>query len=143
MKQGSIKYKVIIDTNILISFLIGKALKGLPTLLDQNKISIITTDEQIKEFIAVVSRKKFQKYFSRQDIEEFLRLFEEKSQIVELKTKQDICRDPKDNYLISLAVDSKSDFLITGDKDIIILKKIGQTEIISYTDFYRVINKNK
>ena len=140
MKQAITKFSVIIDTNIIISFLIGRTLKSLPILLDKNKVTIISTDEQIKELLEVVSRKKFQKYFSLTNIEEFLKLFEEKSQIVKLKTNQTICRDLKDNYLINLAIDSKADFLISGDNDILILKRIGSTEIISYTSFTNIFH---
>jgi predicted nucleic acid-binding protein len=46
-----------------------------------------------------------------------------------------ICRDPKDNYLVPLAIDSKADFLITGDKDLLELNKIGKTIVLNYNDF--------
>jgi len=142
MHQEFKKFKVIIDTNILISFLIGGTLKDLPILLDQNRLSIITSDEQIEELLEVVGRKKFQKYFTKPKIEEFLKLFEEKSQITKLKTKLEICRDKKDNYILSMAIDSGTDYLITGDKDILTLNKIGKTMVITYLDFNTMFNKN-
>ena len=57
--------KLIIDTNIWISFLIGKNLKGLHYFLQDNRFQIITSNEQISELIDVLSRPKLQKYFSK------------------------------------------------------------------------------
>lgn len=39
----------------------------------------------------------------------------------------------KDNFLLNLAIDSKADFLITGDADLLVLEEIGTTKIISIT----------
>jgi len=127
--------KIIIDTNIWISFLIGKSLKGLHHFLNDNRFQIITSDEQISELIEVLSRPKFKKYFSKEHIIDFLKLIEEKSQFIRLISKIDLCRDAKDNYLLSLAVDSKSDYLITGDDDLIVLKEINDTQILNFKDF--------
>lgn len=57
-------HKLIIDTNIWISFLIGKSLKGLQYFLQDNRFQIITSNEQISELVDVLSRPKIQKYFS-------------------------------------------------------------------------------
>jgi uncharacterized protein len=46
-----------------------------------------------------------------------------------------ICRDDKDNFLLNLAVDGKADFLITGDKDLLVLEKINKTKIITIKNF--------
>ncbi len=56
--------KLIIDTNIWISFLIGKSLKGLQYFLQDNRFQIITSNEQISELVDVLSRPKLQKHFS-------------------------------------------------------------------------------
>jgi len=39
--------------------------------------------------------------------------------------------------LLSLSVDGKADFLLTGDKDLLDLKKIGETTIITISDFFQ------
>ena len=46
-----------------------------------------------------------------------------------------ICRDKKDNFLLSLAKDSKADYLLTGDEDLLVIQKFDDTEILSYTEF--------
>lgn len=63
--------KLIIDTNIWISFLIGKSLKGLQYFLHDNRFQIITSNEQISELVDVLSRPKLQKYFSKEQVIEY------------------------------------------------------------------------
>ena len=135
MKKVNRSLKVIVDTNIWISFLIGKSLKGLQEHIDSETIQIITCDEQIQELITVFRKPKIKKYFSPQQINDFFDLFDELSLNIAIKTKIYACRDGKDNYLLSLAIDSNADYLITGDIDLLILTSIENTNIIKFIDF--------
>ena len=83
-------------------------------LLEQGKIRLIFSEESLQEFIGVASRPKFRKYFSEEDIEELLSLFDYFGELVEVNSVVEICRDPKDNFLLALAKDSRADYLITG-----------------------------
>ena len=65
-----------------------------------------------------------------------------KSELIALQTKTTICRDAKDNYLVSLAIDSKADYLVTGDLDLLELKNIGTTIVIKFTDFEKNIRSS-
>ena len=47
----------------------------------------------------------------------------------------EICRDPKDNFLLALAQDGKATHLITGDKDLLIIQKIGITKILTIAEY--------
>ena len=119
MKKANKSFKVIVDTNIWISFLIGKNLKGLQEYIDSQTIIIVTCNEQIQELTEVFKKPKLKKYFSPEQIGEFFELLGESSVNVIIKTKTELCRDLKDNYLLSLAINSNADFLITGDNDLL------------------------
>lgn len=140
MKKADKTIKVIIDSNIWISFLIGKSLKDLQKYIDSQKILIITCSEQIQELAEVFQKPKIKKHFTSEQVVEFFELFNEASQNVVLKTKTNQCRDLKDNYLLSLSMDSNADFLITGDNDLLVLKAVEGTSIIKFVDFDKVIN---
>ena len=139
MKKAGNPFKIIVDTNIWISFLIGKSLKGLQRYINSQTVLIITCDEQIHELSDVFQKPTIYKYFTPEQIDEFFELLEESSENVVLKTKIDICRDLKDNYLLSLAIDSNADFLITGDNDLLVLKELKNTRIIKFNDFEKMI----
>ncbi|MFZ4724922.1 MAG: putative toxin-antitoxin system toxin component, PIN family [Paludibacter sp.] len=132
-------YKVIVDTNIWISFLIGKSLKGLQNHIDSHFIQIVTCDEQLQELSEVFKKPKIKKYFSHEHISDFFDLLDFSTEKITISSISNICRDAKDNYLISLAIDSNADFLLTGDLDLLILNKVQTTLILNYTDFDKII----
>ena len=68
-------------------------------------------------------------------MKEILRLFDYYGKLIKVKTKISESRDKKDNFLLSLAVDGNADFLVTGDSDLLILKKIKKTKIVSWSNF--------
>jgi putative PIN family toxin of toxin-antitoxin system len=47
-----------------------------------------------------------------------------KANIINPITKLQICRDPEDNVLLECCLTTKADFLITGDKDLLVLKNL-------------------
>jgi predicted nucleic acid-binding protein len=46
-----------------------------------------------------------------------------------------MCRDSKDNKFLELAVDGKADFIITGDKELLILNSIENIVILPPIEF--------
>jgi putative PIN family toxin of toxin-antitoxin system len=69
--------RVVIDTNIWISFLIGQSLAGLSDAIIADRVEILFNEELFAELITVLQRPKFKKYFSGTVIEDFMvsRLF--------------------------------------------------------------------
>ena len=69
------KTKLILDTNIWISFLISDRLKYLDNTILRADIQLLFSEELIEEFIIVSRRAKFAEFFKDKDIEKLLRLF--------------------------------------------------------------------
>lgn len=129
------KVRVILDTNLWISFLISKRLKKIDALFDQEGIVLIFSEELLDEFLEVAKRPKFKKYFTTDRVELLLYLFNIHGELVEVTSEVTICRDTKDNFLLALARDGKADYLITGDDDLLTIKQFEQTKILTYTEF--------
>jgi len=55
------------------------------------------------------------------------------------KSNEDACRDLKDNFLLSLAVDGKADYLLTGDNDLLALNPFKDTHIVTFSAFLEKI----
>ena len=129
------KYKVIIDTNLWISFLLTKDLSKLDKIINNKTIILIFNQELLDEFLTVTQRDKFKKYFDLQDVEDLLIKIKNRSIFINKNSVVNICRDPKDNFLLSLASDSLATHLITGDKDLLILENYNKTKILTITEF--------
>ncbi|WP_114752077.1 putative toxin-antitoxin system toxin component, PIN family [Pleomorphovibrio marinus] len=127
--------RVILDTNLWISFLISKRQKELDELLESGAVTLIFSQELLEEFLDVSERPKFKRFFKKSDIKTLLTQIETFGQLIKVESKFNECRDPKDNFLLSLSIDGKADFLVTGDSDLLVLEKIENTQIVSWTEF--------
>jgi putative PIN family toxin of toxin-antitoxin system len=127
--------RVIIDTNLWISFLITKDFSKLDEIIFTKKCLLIFSEELLEEFLEVIKRPKFRRFFTQTDIENILETIDEYAEFVTVQTKTAICRDPKDNFLLSLSEDGKADFLLTGDKDLLDINIFNQTKIITMSAF--------
>ena len=78
---------------------------------------MITSVQLINELKIVTSRPKLLKYFDQDKVEELISLLYIVSEKVKVRKIEQICRDPKDDFLLALSKESKANFLITGDKD--------------------------
>ena len=111
--------KVIFDTNVWISFLIGKRLSKLHKYITDGSVTIVTTQQFITEIKLTTSKEKLKKYFPKNDVDELINLLETISININIKPKHSISRDPKDNFLLDLIDYSNADFLVTGEKDLL------------------------
>jgi len=136
------KIRVVIDTNVWISFLIGKTLAGLAEAIINERVTMLFSEELFDELLEVLHRPKFEKYFSRADIAELISLIHIKFEQVEITKHFTDCRDPKDNFLLDLCVSGKADYLITGDDDLLSLTPFYGVEIISYSVFQKVLQRS-
>ena len=127
--------RLIIDTNIWISFLISDKYQKLDKALSHPKTTILFSIELLDEINRVATFPKLKKYFSLNAVEEMLLNLEDYVELVKVKSKVEICRDPADNFLLSLSKDGEADFLITGDQDLLDLEVFGITKIIPLTNF--------
>jgi putative PIN family toxin of toxin-antitoxin system len=129
--------RIIIDTNLWISFLITKDFAKLDQIIFSRLGILIFSQELLAEFLEVARRPKFRRFFSLADIEEILETINEYAAFVKVYTQVEVCRDLKDNFLLSLAIDGNADFLLTGDKDLLIKRRFGKTTIITISDFLK------
>ncbi|MDF5739319.1 MULTISPECIES: putative toxin-antitoxin system toxin component, PIN family [unclassified Nostoc] len=127
--------KIIIDTNLWISFMIGKELKQLQNLLLEERIQVVVSEEILEEIILVTQRPKLQKYFTLNKVDELIQILRTISLFIDITPEVSLCRDAKDNYLLALAKDSDANFLLTGDKDLLEIAKFEDTKIVTYQEF--------
>lgn len=131
--------KVIFDTNVWISFLIGKRLAKIKKHITDNSITIVTTEQLLTEIKIVTTRKKLKKYFPKDDVKELTELLETIAEKVEIKPTHFINRDPKDNFLLDLIDFSKADYLVTGDKDLLEHHPFLTAQILTPGEFEKLL----
>ena len=131
--------KLVLDTNIFISAfywggdsqkIINRVIKGTDKLYISNEI--------LDEIAAVMSGPKFKT--SPEIIDRYIRTIEKTGKKVFTTGKiKGICRDKDDNEKIECGIQSRADYLITGDDDLLILKNYRQLKIITLKEFINEI----
>ena len=127
--------KLIIDTNLWISFIISNKQSLLDSLLFTEEARLLFSAELIGEIQRTITKPKLKKIFGTNALEKMLSTFEPFIDFIEVESIVSVCRDLKDNFLLALAKDGKADYLLTGDKDLLELKKFGKTKIKTITTF--------
>lgn len=128
--------KVILDTNIWVSFLLGHQTSLMRRILTDTRFDVYVCDQLIREIMDVTGREKIRKYVSVDDITGLLSVIRAFCQNVNVEDNgTHHIRDPKDVYLLSLAETIGATYIVSGDKDLTDLKSSGETKIIKLADF--------
>ena len=135
MKKDFRHVRVVIDTNLYISLLIGKRMSSLLQIFDLPQYELVTSDSLINEILSVTARPKFAHYFNADDVQGFVQFLEEYSTKFRVDNIPQRCRDPKDDFLLELAIVSDADYLLSGDADLTDMKQIGHCRIMTVSEF--------
>ena len=133
------KCRVIIDTNLWVSFLLSKRFNFIDELLDSGKVDLVFCNELLAELVEVTNRPKLRKFFTTEDWALIFEIIERHAVFIPVISSVTVCRDAKDNFLLALAKDAKANYLLTGDNDLLVLKTFYVTQIITITEFQTII----
>jgi hypothetical protein len=130
--------RVIVDTNLWISFLIGKELSELRPLIVNHQIQLLVCPQLLEEIQLVASRDKMRKYFPMEHVRELVALIKWLAEEFVIESVHPVCPDPKDDFLFALAKAGKADFLVTGDKELLQLGTVATVQVVSASEFIKL-----
>jgi putative PIN family toxin of toxin-antitoxin system len=122
--------RVVFDTNIFVSALVipgSQAEKAVLRIIEGTDV-LLLSKEILDELLSILSTK-----FSR-DKEEISRvavILSEMAEWVETSEEINVLRDEPDNRILECAFSGDADIIVTGDKELLRLKRYKETEIIS------------
>ncbi len=126
----------IIDTNVIISVAIFSSLN--PALAIKKALSLgnlVFSEPVLQEYAETLSNPKFDAYLSPEKRLLFLNTLIADGLVIKISNTIKICRDPKDDKYLELAVASQASCIITGDKDLLVLHPFEHIPILTPTDF--------
>ncbi len=136
--------RAVLDTNVLVSALLfGGRLEGLRRAWRAGRLRLVLSRETADELLRVMAYPKF-----RLTRVEITSLFDTEllpfADVVELpasKRRQRWSRDPEDDKFIRCAQVGKCVRLVTGDDDLLSLKRVGKVAILSPAEFLGVLGE--
>jgi uncharacterized protein len=128
--------RVVIDTNILVSFAIrpNRDFERLFDYLAARAITLVS-DATVAEIFAVLSREKFRSYIPQDSAIDYVEWYVGISESVVVEEGIAACRDPKDDKFLALAVAGKADCIIAGDSDLLDMVVYGGIPIYRAAEF--------
>ena len=129
--------RVVVDVNILISFLIGKRLGGFLSLLREGEFLLLVSSPLLAELVDVAARPKFRKHFPVDFAHQLAMTLTEAGELVDVEpiSPVPLSRDPKDDYLLMMSEKGHADVLVTGDKALLDMERFGDTRIMNARSF--------
>ena len=134
--------RIVVDTNIIIS---GIFFGGKPRNLLQKCFSgtlqMVCSKEIYIEYIETIER--LTKKSGREIGKETEELLVEYLEFIENRYHDSYSRDPDDDKFINCARSGRIKFIISGDKNLLVLKDIENIQIIGVAAFLDIIEKNR
>lgn len=132
--KGSERF--VFDTNVILSAaLFFDSTPGQAFRLARELGVLLVSPELVRELNDVLSRAKFERYVTRNEREKFLGLLLRETEYVEIVESIAICRDPKDDLLLEIAVNGGASVLVSGDRDLQILNPFRGISILTPAEF--------
>jgi putative PIN family toxin of toxin-antitoxin system len=129
---------VVIDTNVWISGLIfGGTPASVIQLFVDGSIVVVTSEEMLSE----LRRKISQKFpLFEPQLPQLEASIREMAVLVKLGTRAvNASRDVDDNMVIETAIEGKAGYVVSGDKDLLVLAPFEGVSILSPAQFVRVV----
>lgn len=123
----------LLDTNVLLSAL--RSGRSPPAeIVDAwraGRFRLATSFEQIEEFKRAARYPKLRAILPRGAVGRVVKELRAAEVLLERLRRSGDAPDPGDDFLLAMALASGADFLVSGDKALLSLKRIGPTRIVS------------
>jgi uncharacterized protein len=131
--------RVVLDTNVWLSGLLwGGVPDQVLQLVEQGQIEAIGSEEILEELRRTLQRPKLQKRLMQLEItaDAVMLVIQQVTTIIRIEPLEvPGLRDPKDAIILASAVSGGAPFVITGDRDLLVLREFSGIRILSPHDF--------
>ncbi len=138
------KIRIVLDTNVWVSIFTKKALsREFTRVFADEKVQVFISKEILNEISKVLVYPKLAELFKRAGTHprEILKTIVENSTPVKPKRRVKIIKeDPADNRILECALEANCDFIVSGDKHLLRLRKFKRTRILSPREFVELIS---
>ena len=128
--------KILFDTNVIISAIITRGVSFDVVKDSIYKHEVFYTPHLLKEIQEVLSTKFPVSNRTTKSVISLIKKYFIKGKTS--RTVKKICRDSSDNQVLADVVVNGIEVLITGDKDLLVLKKYKGVRIISPKDYWKL-----
>ena len=130
--------KIVLDANVVIAAFASPGLCESILELCFHSHEIVLSQELLDEILRNLRQKIKLSGGIVEDIDNLLR--EHSSIVSPIPLAADLCRDPDDVKILGLAVAANADCIVTGDKDLLVLKQFQGVPIVTPRSFSNILH---
>lgn len=130
--------RIVVDTNLLVSrVLIPASVPAKAVEKAELDGLVLASEATLGELADVLSRGKLERYISFQERLEYLHLLLRTVEVVAVRHIVRVCRDPRDDKFLELALSGEADLILTGDQDLLALDPFRGIPVITAREYIR------
>jgi putative PIN family toxin of toxin-antitoxin system len=133
--------RIVLDANVIVAAFATRGLCESVMEVCLSEHEIVLSEQLLDEILRSLLQKIRLPSGVVDGIGELLR--EHANMLNPIPIALSVCRDPDDIKVLSLAVASKADYIVTGDKDLLVLKKFEDIPILSPRSFSDMLHKTE
>jgi uncharacterized protein len=130
--------RVVLDTNVLIAAVVSDGLCRDLVRVRVLPHTIVTSEPLLRE-LRSTSRNKFA--VDPDELPLLRQLHEEAEIVAPVRLDERVCRDKGDDMVLASAIAGKADVIVTGDEDLLVLKKFRGIKILSPRQFLELLDR--
>lgn len=130
--------KIVLDANVIIAAFAARGLCESIMEVCLNEHEIVLSDDLFDE---ILRNLRLKIKLPTNIVDNICELLREHANIsIPEPLASDVCRDPDDIKILGLAVASNADYIVTGDKDLLILKNFQDIPILNPRSFSDILH---
>ena len=135
--------RVVLDTNVIISATLIRGGKEdqIVRAWQRGVFELVLSPPILKEMGQALFYEKLRKFrwMTVEEVAELLQALAQGSMVVSGRSKVKASRDPDDNKFVAAAIEAESRFVVTGDRDLLDLRRYRNVQMITPARFLRII----
>ena len=122
-----------LDTNIIVAAALGGETRETIMLWKRGFLQLIVSDSIVREYLEVLARF----VVDANRLEHWTRWLGHPTKVTRVQppTPMQVSRDPTDNQFLEAAVTGRAEYLVTRDKDLLVLKTFRGAVIVTPEEF--------
>lgn len=142
--------KAVLDSNIFISFLLGGSIQSPPTRVVIAGIDGSYTIAFSQRLIAELERRITTKPYlaariPRSVLGTFVKVLMSHGESIDVEPEliPEVSRDRNDDFLLIDSVTADADYIVTGDRDLLVLEEFESVRIVSPAEFVTILDRQR
>ncbi|PKL39005.1 MAG: putative toxin-antitoxin system toxin component, PIN family [Spirochaetae bacterium HGW-Spirochaetae-1] len=133
--------KIVLDSNIIIAAFSTRGMCSAVFELSVEKYEVLISTQILGEVTKNLEKKFKMPDRNIRQIVDYLKEFCILSEYTRIP--ESVSRDKDDDGIISLAYHNAAKFIVTGDKDLLMIKKYKAVQIVTPREFWETAKKDK